>query len=63
MKVSVFDFMAYGRQSARTLTAHRDLDQRKIDEQFALAKRFFDLPLDEKLRLSLRKNQAAVSFY
>ncbi len=42
--------------------ANHGTDQKLIDDQFAMAKQFFDLPMEDKMRLSLRSNPAAVGY-
>jgi isopenicillin N synthase-like dioxygenase len=42
--------------------ANHGTDQQLIDDQFALAKAFFDLPLQDKMQLAMRKNPAAVGY-
>ena len=50
------------RETGFFYVANHGVDAGRIEAQFALAARFFDLSLEEKMKLSLRKNPASVGY-
>ena len=50
------------RETGFFYVANHGARQSLIEKQFALAKQFFDLPLEEKMKLSLRMNPASVGY-
>jgi len=50
------------RENGFFYVSNHGVEPELIANQFDMAKRFFDLPLEEKMRLSLRLNRAAVGY-
>ncbi len=50
------------RETGFFYVSNHGVDQSLIDRQFDFAKKFFDLPIEEKEKLNLKKNPAAVGY-